>query len=396
MTDAKPPLATPPLEVWLFRPTMGHGGADRVTLTLLQHLDRRRFRPTLVLMQRSGPFLEGIPEDVPVLSLDAPRLVSAVRPLAALLRNPPPAGPPDLLFSTASGTNLVVTLLPRHLRRRFGLMLSERSTLQRDDRAAWKNRLLLFAKSRLYGRAQRIAAVSAGIADDLVARTGFPRQRIDVVFNPVVSDSLHQRASETVAEPWLAEADDDDGPQVILAAGRLVPVKDYGNLLAAFARLQRERPRARLVVLGEGPERTTLEAQAEALGIADVVKLPGFVDNPFAWMSRATVFALSSRFEGLPGVLIQAMACGAAAVSTDCPTGPSEIIRDGENGLLVPVSDPAALATAVGRLLDDAELRRRLSRQGRRDMRQFGLEASLRRYSDTLERTASERAQWTS
>jgi glycosyltransferase involved in cell wall biosynthesis len=139
---------------------------------------------------------------------------------------------------------------------------------------------------------------------------------------------------------------------VILAVGRLHRQKDFPTLIGAFARLRAERP-ARLVILGEGKLRPALEKVARRLGVGGDVDLPGYRDNPFAWMARAAVFALSSTFEGTANVLIEAMACGCPVVSTDCPHGPREVLDNGRYGPLVPVGDSAALAHAIAAVLDN-------------------------------------------
>jgi glycosyltransferase involved in cell wall biosynthesis len=138
---------------------------------------------------------------------------------------------------------------------------------------------------------------------------------------------------------------------VLVAVGRLHEQKDFQTLLRAFA-LVRARRSARLIILGEGPERPALEAGVAKLGLTEDVDLPGFVPNPYAFMAGASQFVLSSRYEGLPTVLIEAMACGCPVVSTDCPSGPGEILDNGKYGRLVPVGDAAALAEAMEATLD--------------------------------------------
>jgi len=163
----------------------------------------------------------------------------------------------------------------------------------------------------------------------------------------VVSDDLDALASEPIEHPWLVPGP----PPVVLAAGRLTAQKDFPTLLRAFARLVPERD-LRLMILGEGPDRAALEAEIEALGLGDRVALLGFQANPFSYMARARLFVLSSAWEGLPGVLIQAMACGTPVVSTDCPSGPREVLEGGRLGPLVPVGDAEALARAIMQTLD--------------------------------------------
>ena len=201
---------------------------------------------------------------------------------------------------------------------------------------------------RVYVRADAVVGVSAGTAADLAGLPGMARERVHMVYNPVVTEEMERKAREPVDHPWIGET----GPPVILAAGRLHALKDFPTLLAAFARLLAWRP-ARLIVLGKGKQRPHLLSLARRLGVAENIDFPGFVDNPYAFMARASLFVLSSRRgEGLPTVLIEAMACGCPVVSTDCPYGPREILEDGKHGPLVPVGDAEALAAAMARTLD--------------------------------------------
>jgi len=205
---------------------------------------------------------------------------------------------------------------------------------------------------RAYLAVDGIVAVSDGVADDLTRHAAIARERITTVYNPVVGPDLLVKAQEPLDDPWFAAG----APPVILAAGRLDPQKDFTTLIRAFATLRAKRP-ARLVILGavsrlNPGHAEELSALAETLGVGDDVAMPGFADNPFAFMARAAVFVLSSRYEGLPGALIQALACGCPVVSTDCPSGPSEILEHGRFGPLVPVCDDASLAQAIEAVLD--------------------------------------------
>ena len=202
--------------------------------------------------------------------------------------------------------------------------------------------------------------ISQGTTAELEGIPDMPRDRIHTIYNPVVSADLERKARESPHHPWF-----DDRPcPVILAIGRMRKVKDFSTLLRAFGRLLARRP-ARLVVLGEGRLRSSLQSLAQELGIAERVDFPGFQENPFAFLAKADLFVLSSTHEALPTVLIEAMACGCPVVSTDCPFGPREILEDGRLGPLVPVGDSEALADAIARTLDDPpereELRQRAS-----------------------------------
>jgi glycosyltransferase involved in cell wall biosynthesis len=192
-----------------------------------------------------------------------------------------------------------------------------------------------------------VVAVSRGAADDLARTAALPRERIRVIYNPVITPAMEALARERVDDPWFAPGQ----PPVILGVGRLNRQKDFATLVRAFAAV-RQRREARLVILGEGDERAALERLIAELAVAQDVALPGFRTNAVAHMAHSAVFALSSAWEGLPTVLIEALAAGAAVVSTDCPSGPREILQDGRLGALVPVGDPAALAAAILDTLD--------------------------------------------
>ena len=215
-------------------------------------------------------------------------------------------------------------------------------------RRHWPSRLWHRARLRhTYRQADRVIAISAGVATDVLALTGLPAERVVTLKNPSIPIDLDRLANAPAPHPWLERRD----MPVLLAAGRLVEVKDFATLLRAFGALRRQRP-ARLVILGEGPQRGALLALAGQLGVAQDVALPGFSANPVAWMARAALFVVSSRYEGGPNVLIEALACGTPAVSTDCPHGPREILDHGRWGHLVPVGDAPALAAAMAATLD--------------------------------------------
>jgi glycosyltransferase involved in cell wall biosynthesis len=193
-----------------------------------------------------------------------------------------------------------------------------------------------------YPWAAAVVAVSRGAADDLARTSGLPRDRVQVVYNPVLTPALMALARQAPGHPWFASGE----PPVILGVGRLTPQKDFPTLIRAFAEVRRCRS-ARLMILGEGEERGRLEALARELGVADDVALPGFQENAMAYMGGSALFVLSSAWEGLPTVLIEALAAGTRVVSTDCPSGPREILQEGRLGALVPVGDVAALTGAM-------------------------------------------------
>jgi glycosyltransferase involved in cell wall biosynthesis len=168
--------------------------------------------------------------------------------------------------------------------------------------------------------------------------------------------------------------------------GRLAHQKGFDVLLRAFAACAARHRAWSLVILGEGDQRRMLEAQRAELGLSDRVKFPGWVPEPIRLLRQADLFVMSSRYEGLPLALLEAMACGLPAISTDCPTGPSEVIRHGENGWLVPVEDVDALAAALDRLMGDGEMRRRLALRATDVTKQFGAQRIMTLWMDLIER----------
>jgi glycosyltransferase involved in cell wall biosynthesis len=213
----------------------------------------------------------------------------------------------------------------------------------------WHWRFLPPVIQRTYLWADAIVAVSDGVADDLSLLTGIPRKYITTIYNPIVTPELQRKAQVPLEHPWFTPG----APPVVLGAGRLRAQKDFPTLIRAFARARAVRE-MRLMILGGGKDerkdaqsKAPLLALADHLGVADDVALPGFVENPFAYMARASVFVLSSAWEGFGNVIVEALACGCPVVSTDCPSGPAEILENGKYGLLVPVGDHVALADAI-------------------------------------------------
>ncbi len=227
----------------------------------------------------------------------------------------------------------------------------------------------------LYPKVDRIIAVSEGVAEDTRLLTRLPASRIAVVRNPVITPEMAGKSAEPVEHPWFA----DRSSPIILGAGRLTEQKDFDTLIRAFNRVRARRP-CRLVILGEGKLRGDLEKLVRELGLEASVALPGHVKNPFAYLAKATMFALSSRWEGSCNVLTEAMALGTPAVSTDCPSGSAEILGGGRYGPLVPVGDVEKLAEAMLHTLDhptDSALLREA-------VAEYTAERSARRYLEIL------------
>ena len=236
--------------------------------------------------------------------------------------------------------------------------------------------------SIVFPSSDRVVAVSEGVSGDLIQRLGLPQDLVERIYNPVVGNNLEELVQEDIDHPWLH----DGGPPIVLAAGRLARVKDFPTLLRAFAKVADTRP-VRLVVLGDGGWRRRLEKLARKLKVADKVWFCGWVTNPFPFMRQASVFVLSSRYEGLGNVLIEALACGCPCISTDCPYGPAEILQNGRFGPLVRVGDAEALAQAIEQLLEAPPDQETLRTRGQA----FGVDEAIERYERLIRDVVGER-----
>lgn len=331
----------------IFLTSLAGGGAERAMVLLANGFVQRGFRVDLVLTQARGPYLADVHPEVRVVDLGARRILSSLPGLVRYLRRERP----PVLLPSLSTTNCIALWARALARVRTRVVVNEQITpTQAGAHTRLKRMRLLPTLMRwAYPRADGLTAISRGVANDVARVTGVGNDQIHVVYNPAVTTRLEKLAKEPLGHAWFCAG----APPVVLAAGRLVPQKDFAVLLRAFARLRGETE-ARLVVLGEGEERRHLEDLSRELGIQGDVDLPGFDENPYRYMARSAVFALSSRWEGLGMVLIEAMACGTPVVSTDCPNGPREILEDGRWGRLVPVGDDEALADALASTLEDS------------------------------------------
>jgi len=343
-TTANPNNATPdqPLTVSCFLPSLAGGGAERITVNLLQALQDFPVQLELVLADESGPYLGDVPATVPIVSLDTKHVRRAIRPLARYLKE----RQPDVLMSHLSHANLAAVLARKRSRTPTRLMLVEHLTMSAYQGERFRDRFIRPLARLLYRSAEAVVAVSEGAARDLEQQLRWAPGRVHVIHNPVVDPSIMEASKEPLDHPWTA----DYSIPILLAVGRLTPQKDFSTLLKAFALLSKQRP-TRLVILGDGEERQELEQLSQQLGIKESVYFAGFVDNPYAWMQRVEGLVLSSRWEALPTVLIEALACGCPITATDCPSGPSEILQRGNFGTLVPMEDPSALCDGILQML---------------------------------------------
>ena len=326
----------------LFLGELSGGGAERVMVTLANGFAKRGQAVDLVLATLRGPYLADVEPTVRIVDLGAGSTSRALPGLVRYLRSERPR----VMLTTLHHTAIAVLLAKRLARSPVEVYLREANDLRAMRPATVTGRLLVRGVEFAYRAADGAIAVSDGVAEGLAHRVPAVAGRITTIYNPVVGPDLLERSRCPVEHRWFG-----DGSRVVLAAGRLNRQKDFSTLIRAFRML--DDADLKLLILGEGEERPKLEELVEASGLSERVELPGFVSNPFAYMAGASLFVLSSRWEGMPGVLIQAMACGCPVVSTDCPSGPAEVLCGGRFGELVPVGDVLALARAMKRRLSE-------------------------------------------
>lgn len=354
-------------------PNLEGGGAERVLVGLIRRISRASFEPHLALMNKRGVYLDDVPADVRVYDLKKGSTLSFFglqRRIAGMVRRIDA----DAVLTFINYSNIVALSSRRIYGWKCPVIVSERTTLGPSLKPQRFVSLKKFLVRGLYPQAEAVIAVSEGVKTDLIESFAVPKDKIEVIYNPLDIDRLRALAQEDGGGPPASD---------IIAVGRLTGAKDYPTLLRAFRHVRMKRD-AHLVIAGEGEERGALQSLAVRLGVEGSVVWAGFVQNPYALMARSKVFVLSSAWEGFANVLPEAMACGTAVVATDCSSSPGEIIENGVTGLLVPVGDDRALADAILSLLEDDGLRERLTTAAARRVKEFRCEKIISDYESLL------------
>jgi glycosyltransferase involved in cell wall biosynthesis len=384
-----------------FLNTLPLGGAERTFVQLARALAARGHRVDLVLTRKKGDLLDDVPESVRVVELGKASRLAVMPALLRLAAYPSPEmlavlrrklpgvarallpmqrylreERPDALIATLTNNNLLALWAARLCKPRGRIVIREANTLSRDNSAGAEpfDALVPALVRRWYPSADAIVCVSTGVARDLAEVFGISPQRLSIIFNPVDSERV-RLAAAPLDHAWFAPGN----PPVLLSVGRLERQKDYPTLLRALSEV-RSRREVRLLILGEGSERGSLEHLVTSLGLQGAVSMPGTSANPYGYMARAALFVLSSAWEGFPNVLLEALACGAPIVATDCPSGTTELLAGGRFGRLVPVGEPTALAQAILESLEAPHDRERAQSRAAH----FSLGATADRYLEAM------------
>lgn len=361
-------------------PRMTFGGAERVTAVLLRRLDVSRFEPVLAAFSLGNDYAGLLPSSLrqAVLCGEKERPPGSWRlawRLARLIREERPAA----LLGVMNRAGYVASLAVRLARSDAKVIIAAHGVLGQTFRGSFRRHLRRRISRWAYRHADAVIAVSDGVRRETLALFGMASEDCVTIYNPLEIEAVREMAEEPAAGMSA------DGRPVIITGGRLTADKNVALLLRAFREVREQHP-ARLLILGDGPERPALEALSGELGLEGVVTFLGFQSNPFRYLAKAAVFALSSDKEGFPCTIQEAMACGVPVISSDCEYGPREIIAHGENGLLFPPGDRAALAAALGRLLGDAALRARLAENASRDVKRYDAKAVTKQYEELFDR----------
>jgi len=351
------------------------GGAERVITNIITHLDNKKYEISLALFEKKGSYLSQIPEYVKVYDLKKKSRYSFLKlilRLGRLFRK----SRPNTVVSFMAYTNIVVLLAKFLPGCRFNLVTSVRTYLSYATLHEKLSKIKYFLYKFLFNYADFIVVPSSGVKKDLEKTFNIIQRKIKIIYNPIDLKKIMKLKEEEVEDLRIKAC-----KSFILSVGRLTKQKGFPYLLRAYSRIYKEIDE-KFVILGTGEDQEKLKSLVNELGIREHIFFLEFKKNPYKFMNGASIFVLSSVWEGFPNVVLEAMACGVPVISTDCPSGPSEIIINGKNGMLVPPGDEEALGRAIYKLLKDEKLRIKFSIEGKKRAEDFRIENILPQYEE--------------
>lgn len=356
-------------DLTIFLTDLGAGGAEKVMVNLANGFAQQGRAVDLVLCNKAGKYFSDLHSSIRVIDFGGRKLRSCLTLLVDYLKREKPR----VLLSALEDTNIIAICAAKLAAIETKVIVTVHNHLSSEVRheQRLRRKVVPYLLRWFYPHADSVVAVSKGVALDLAKWSALPIDKLKVIYNPIVTDDLRIKQSEALDHPWLKE----EHIPVILGVGRLETQKDFPTLIRAFALVQQQRS-TRLIILGEGHERSDLEALIQQLNLEHCIQLLGFVQNPHAYMAKATVCVMSSAWEGFGNILVEAMAAGTPVVSTNCESGPAEILADGKYGRITPVGDAQAMAKAILQTIEmpiDSQTLKQRSQA-------FSLEAALTQY----------------
>ncbi|MDY6933070.1 MAG: glycosyltransferase [Spirochaetota bacterium] len=355
-------------------PSLAGGGAERVLLTLFNNLSNEKYEISLVLFIKQGKFLNELPPDINIIDIDKMSrwdFFNLIFRLRKVIKDIKPASIIGMYYYSS----IIAVLSCLFINDRPKIIVCEHgshSAFLPTTRARHLKKLLMKFS---YRKADKIVAISQHMKENLIVDLKLKPANITVINNPIPVKLIKEQALDSIADDLL----NYKKGQIIISLGRLTQQKRFDRLIRAFS-LVLQQKEVYLIILGQGELLNDLQNLVDELNVKKFVRFLGFKDNPFAWLSKADIFVLSSDWEGLPMVILEAMACGTPVIATDCPTGPKEIIINGENGFLVQMNDEKALAEAMLALLKDGNLRNKISKKGELRAEDFRTEIIIPQY----------------
>ncbi|HDR7272782.1 TPA: glycosyltransferase [Bacillus paranthracis] len=314
-------------------PSLNGGGAEKVMVNIIRNLDRSKFDICLILIKKEGPYLKLVPSDVRLVDLNSDRVRYSLTKLVKALNN----FGPDVILSTLGHLNLALLAIRPLLKGNPKIIVREANTPSRS--ITTKKRLFSYLYKCLYPKADLIVAQCKDMKEDIIELFNIDEKKIRHIYNPLDIKKIKENMNKN--NPY------DKNVVNILSVGRLTPQKGFDNLISAFKIVTERIPKAHLTILGEGELKDQLQAQAEELNISERLTIVDFVDNPYPYYYFAETYVLSSRWEGFPNTLLEAIACGTKVVATNCKSGPREILEENKYGILVEEENPVLLAEAI-------------------------------------------------
>ncbi|MCP3032936.1 glycosyltransferase [Halobacillus sp. A1] len=354
-------------KIMFFMFSFSGGGAERTVVNIVNNLSRETYCPILVIgTNKDAPYLDDLSTDVRVINLRAKKLMTSLIPLCKCIKKEKP----DVLFSTVNQNNIVLSLAKVLSFKQSQLVIREANNRTQSGNISFFNKFLTFLTYNLISN--QVIALSNGVKKDLVENFRIWKSKITVIHNPVEVNKIKKLSHEPVKDFNF-----DNGQRIIIAVGRLVDQKDYPTLLKA---IKKTKGNDQLLILGKGVLEHKLKRMCVELGIENKVSFLGFKKNPYKYIKRSDVFVLSSKWEGFGHVIVEAMATGVPVISTNCNSGPAEIIGDNKYGLIVPTENSCILAENIEKMIYDNKLKDKYAELGLQRAEVFSATSIIKEY----------------